>query len=177
MYEIDICCSDRNCNIDIARLTDAIHQALRVEGVERAVLSVSIVDNATMHRLNLKHLKHDYPTDVISFQLDWDCPTADLQQRLAEPCKRSDGASVEGEIIIGSEYAAEMAERVDWSVQDELTLYAVHGLLHICGYDDLTTDEKNYMRSREGTILRGLGLSPQYPDDQMASEACSEETR
>ncbi len=53
--------------------------------------------------------------------------------------------------------AVRSAPRFDWSPAEELTLYLVHGLLHLCGYDDLTEPERRLMRRRERTILKLLG--------------------
>jgi probable rRNA maturation factor len=47
-----------------------------------------------------------------------------------------------------------------------MSLYVVHGLLHLCGYDDLTDGEQAIMRDREREILTSLGLSPQYSEDK-----------
>jgi hypothetical protein len=54
--------------------------------------------------------------------------------------------------------AAQTAGRFGWSARDELTLYLVHGLLHLCGYDDRTSRERRIMRGRERAILAGLGI-------------------
>ena len=165
-FEIDISCSSHLTGIDEYELERAILHALQEENVAGAVLSISVVDNETIHRLNREHLQHDYPTDVISFQLDWHCPDDDeLTEPPLTPTGRSKGAMIEGDIIVSAEYAAEMAARVHWSVMNELTLYTVHGLLHICGYDDLTDTEKEIMRSRERAILKGLGLTPAYLEE------------
>ena len=130
-----------------------------------AVLSVTLVDNPTMHRLNREHLQHDYPTDVISFPLEWMCGNESCEDRIGYLDGRAKGALIEGEIVVSVDYAEEMARRCGWTTQNELTLYAVHGMLHICGYDDLTTDEKQVMRSREKAILGHLGIEVTYPDD------------
>tara|TARA_B100000676_G_C17771675_1_gene677102 strand:- start:137 stop:685 length:549 start_codon:yes stop_codon:yes gene_type:complete len=172
-YEIDVACHC-DCDIDTQVIHDAIEHGLRVEGVEAAVLSISIVDNPTIHRLNREHLQHDYPTDVISFQLDWS--SAESVEPPVLPEGRAAGASIEGEVVVSAEYAAEMAPQCGWSSENELTLYAVHGMLHICGYDDLTPSEKEIMRAREKSVLSGLGLSPHYPNltdtnaDQIADD-------
>ena len=162
-FEIDISNSQRALAVDLAELRRVLEHALRLEQIRGAVLSVSIVDNATIHRLNREHLQHDYPTDVISFQLDFarddDAPD-DAPAEL-----RAVGAIIEGEIIASAEMAAEMAATGQWSPIDELTLYVIHGLLHICGYDDLSPEEKTIKRSRERAILNALGLHPVYPDD------------
>ena len=161
--EIDISCDLPASAIDVGALEDALRHALTVEQVASAVLSVTVVDNATIHRLNREHLQHDYPTDVISFPLSWSSP--DFKSPSAKTDRRSQGASIEGEIVVSAEYAAEMAPRCGWTTQDELTLYAVHGMLHICGYDDLSESEKSIMRSRERAVFKGLGRMPQYPGD------------
>ena len=157
-------------NVDLRALQAAVEHGLQIEGVATAVLSVTVVDNESIHRLNREHLQHDYPTDVISFQLDWTCGSETPESRYGLLSGRSSGASVEGEIVVSAEYAAEMSGRCGWSTQNELTLYVIHGMLHICGYDDLTDDEKTFMRSREQAVLSGLGLKPQYPDDNVADD-------
>jgi len=164
-YEVDVSSTCKSDEIDLPRLRKAVKHGLAVENVDRAVLSITVVDNAEIHRLNALHLKHDYPTDVISFQLEWthDVASPDVRGQLS--MDRAAGARIEGEIVVSWEYAAEMAARCGWGLQDELTLYAIHGMLHICGYDDLTPSEKDIMRSREQAILKGLDLHPSYPDD------------
>lgn len=162
-FEIDISIRTDGHEIDAAALKSALQHGLRIENVASAVLSVTIVDNATIHQLNRQHLGHDYPTDVISFQLSWRSPRHDDAPRT--PANRSEGAEIEGEIIVSAEYGREMAVRCGWKLQNELTLYAIHGMLHICGYDDLTPAEKGIMRSRELAVLSGLGMTPSWPVD------------
>ena len=78
---------------------------------------------------------------------------------------RAAGAAIEGEIIASAEMAVSMATDGEWSAEAELILYIVHGLLHICGYDDLTPEEKCIMRARERAILSELGLTAIYAED------------
>jgi len=164
-FEIDVSCQSKTQQVNLKLLQAAIEHGLREEQVRSAVLSITIVDNAAIHVLNKQHLNHDFPTDVISFQLDWTSGTSNTPVPESSATGRSAKCSIEGEIIVSAEYAAETALSVGWTTQDELTLYAIHGLLHICGYDDLTPVEKDIMRARERAVLRGLGLSPQYPAD------------
>lgn len=199
-YEIDISNRQQVVPVDLEALRAAVQSALEIEQVRSAVLSISLVDNATIHTMNRDHLQHDYPTDVISFQLDFrsdgdddsdfddtDDENADCDEDNSEDdeeCDESDtespsdessdadeladkdsngqqfraaGAAIEGEIIASVEMAAQMAGDAGWDVQSELTLYVIHGMLHICGYDDLTDDERVLMRSREAAILTALG--------------------
>ena len=141
------------------------------------MISVSIVDNAAIHAINREHLQHDYPTDVISFQLDFAIPgdgddfedddDSTVEHQSVEPRSelRAQGAMIEGEIIASAQMAVDLAASGQWTAMNELLLYVVHGLLHICGYDDLAADEKRIMRGRERAVLHELGLQPVYPDD------------
>lgn len=195
-FEIDISNRQTALAFDENRVQAAVLRALAIEQVASAVLSISIVDNSAIHKINRDHLQHDYPTDVISFQLDFvsagnlqcddevenddedlldeDYPEDDAEidddsvdvtdgELLTEG--RAAGAAIEGEIIASAETAVSMATDGEWSAEAELILYIVHGLLHICGYDDLTPEEKCIMRARERAILSELGLTAIYAED------------
>ena len=191
-FEIDISNRQKAVAVDCTALREAILQALQIEQIASAVLSVSIVDNAAIHTINRNHLQHDFPTDVISFQLGFEpaddavgddsdddlshsaelpsltCSShspAAASSSAAASALRAAGAAIEGEIIASAETAADMASDGQWSTQDELTLYIIHGLLHICGYDDLTPEEQSIMRTRERTILSATGRHPVYAED------------
>lgn len=165
-FEIDISVRQKAVSVDIPELDRVVRHALRTEQVASAVLSISIVDNDTIHRINREHLQHDYPTDVISFQLDFSRTDQQVFSEDAEGELRASGAVIEGEVIASAQMASEMATTGQWTAMNELTLYVIHGLLHICGYDDLTAAEKTIMRSRERAILNSLSLTPVYPDDE-----------
>lgn len=199
-FEIDISNGQSALAFDENRVRNAVLRALAIEQVESAVLSISIVDDAAIHAINRDHLQHDYPTDVISFQLDFisaenlqdeddsendgeiddDDWSEDDDQADDDSVKndsvdvadgelltegRAAGAAIEGEIIASAEMAVSMAADGKWSAEAELILYIVHGLLHICGYDDLTPEEKCIMRARERAILSELGLTAIYAED------------
>ncbi len=190
-FEIDISNRQKTVSVDCQAIRTAILHALEMECVASAVLSVSIVDNAAIHAINRDHLQHDYPTDVISFQLGFeaedsdgkdsdndDSTSADVPQPMrssqGSTAQSSDtaastllaaGAAIEGEIIASVEMADDMASEGRWSTQDELTLYVIHGLLHICGYNDLIPEEQTIMRARERAILNAIGRHPVYAED------------
>jgi probable rRNA maturation factor len=132
-----------------SRLADVARRVLEAEGVVRAEISIAIVDDPTIHEVNRRHLDHDWPTDVISFILSG-----------------PDEEPLSGELIVSAETAARMAERD--GVWTELVLYVIHGLLHLCGHDDLTEEGAAGMRRREGELLAAEGLrhpfSPARPD-------------
>jgi probable rRNA maturation factor len=126
---------------DRGRMRDIARAVLEGENVNDYEISLAFVDNPTIHRLNKQYLDHDEPTDVLSF-----------------PYSAANAKKLEGELVIGVEIAQEQAAERGHDVQAELTLYVVHGLLHLCGYDDKSADEEKAMRERERHYLNALGL-------------------
>jgi probable rRNA maturation factor len=112
-----------------------------------ATLNVYVVDDATIHELNRKHLAHDYPTDVLSFFVDYDE-------------KHPDGEHIEGEIVVSADTARATAKRLKWKAHHELVLYIVHGMLHLVGYDDRSRKAAALLRRRERDVLAAIGLPP-----------------
>ena len=145
--------SQTHMTIDEALLQEAACHLLQSEKVSQAEISLAIFDNPTVRELNQQYLAHDYDTDVLSFLLDCE---ADLTQQIPEI--RGAGKRIEGEVIVSAEMAVSLAEKYQWSAEHELLLYVVHGLLHLCGYDDLSEDELQLMRAREQQIFDHWGL-------------------
>jgi probable rRNA maturation factor len=137
---------------DRPRLAEIARRVIEAEGIARAEVSIAIVDDPTIHAVNRDHLAHDWPTDVISFVL-------------SDP----EDEAFAGELIVSFETAARMAERDGGEVWTELVLYVIHGLLHLCGHDDLTEDGAAAMRRREGELLAREGLAHSFSPIQEAS--------
>ena len=161
-YTIDITNHFSDSLVDQALLKEAIHRVLAEEGIASAVISLAIVSDAEIHRVNREFLGHDYPTDVISFLLNLTAPDAtdadDADPRNDDlvPTSPDDSLAanfLEGELIVSRETAQREAVSHGWSLRAELLLYVVHGLLHLCGYDDLTDETRPLMRAREREIL------------------------
>jgi len=156
MYEIEVADNQDDMTVSVERVTDVVRKALAAEQVASATISVAIVDSTTMHELNRQFLNHDYETDVLSFLLDETEPETAGGSEFTVP--RGAGRSIDGEIIVSAAYALEISAEYDWSPEHELTLYIVHGLLHLCGYDDMTAAELPVMRARECDIFQLLEL-------------------
>jgi probable rRNA maturation factor len=125
---------------DADRIRRAVRAALR-EAANRSVqITVAIVDDATIHDLNQRHLQHDYPTDVLSY------PLVDSRDRLV------------GEIVVSAETAQRQAPEYGWSAEEELCLYVIHGALHLAGFRDKTPSQTREMRAAEKRILAELGM-------------------
>lgn len=122
-----------------------IRRVLHFEGIPRAQISLALVDDATIRRINQRHLNHDWPTDVISFSL-------------SEP----DESLLIGELVVSAEMARNTAVEYQTDAHSELALYIVHGLLHLCGYDDGEPEDIRRMREREDEVLRREGIRNAY---------------
>jgi probable rRNA maturation factor len=147
-YSIAIANQQRVMRIDRRRLARLARAVLSREHVARAEISVAVVDDPQIHAINRKFLNHDCPTDVISFLLDGDDAAKGWRRR-----RRGSGKSIGGEIVISAQTARRSARDFKTIPEDELELYLVHGLLHLCGYDDRTPPEKRLMRRREAEAL------------------------
>ena len=115
---------------------------------DRGVLSVAFVDNAAIRELSRNYLKNDLATDVLAFPLD----EGQTGEPDAEP-------RMVGEVIVSAERALQEAETRGLAAEAELTLYLVHGILHLAGFDDHCTRDRARMYAREQEIMCGLGYS------------------
>src|SRR5262245_61667962 len=140
MSKIAVACPQEIVPIDRGRMREVARTVLDGEGIADYEISLAFVDNVTIHRLNKQYLDHDEPTDVLSFPLG-------RGQRLA------------GELVIGAEVALAQASERRHDVEAELALYVIHGLLHLCGFDDHDAEDAADLRERERHYLARLGLS------------------
>lgn len=124
--------------VDPARLEAAVRHVLRAEGIARAELSVALVGDAEISALNRRYLEHDRPTDVISFHLH-------------EP-----GEPPLGDVYLGVDQALRQAEGFGASAEEELLRLAVHGTLHVLGWDHPEGEERaeSAMFERQEVLLR-----------------------
>lgn len=111
-----------------------------------AELSLAIVGDATMAKLHEGHLGIAGPTDVLTFELDHD----------------GRGRVTAGEVVICAAEARRQARRRGVAERDEAMLYALHGMLHLCGYNDLTDGDHRRMHKKEDWILDRLGIGAVY---------------
>jgi len=141
-------------NLD-RQVRTAIKAALRRHHTRAAKISVALVDDARIAHLNEVHLHHKGPTDVIAFDLRDDSAATGNKVR-------RDGPHVEGELVVCVDAARREAKHRGHDVNDELTLYAVHGTLHLLGYDDQSETDAARMHEIEDDILVSIGVGPVY---------------
>jgi len=156
MYDVDV--ADRQSILALPPdwIAEIVQRTLAEERVVAAQIVVALLNDAMIHSVNRDFLQHDDATDVISFLYD----SEQLEETTGSPGFRGAGLRLEGEIVISTETAARTALELESSPEREVALYLVHGLLHLCGYDDLTEDERQLMRVRERSILKLWDLTP-----------------
>ena len=162
-YEVEIDDSQKVLKVDHRRLADVARSVLAAEKSVSASISIAIVDNETIHDLNQRYLQHDFATDVLSFLLEGSLADPSVLP-LPKNAPRGKGLRLDGEIIVSAEMAKSESVKYGWRPLDELTLYVVHGLLHLCGYEDQSATELRLMRKREREILATWNLTPHYPE-------------
>ncbi|MDE6047120.1 MAG: rRNA maturation RNase YbeY [Anaeroplasmataceae bacterium] len=108
------------------------------------VFSIIFVDDAKIHEINKTYRNVDRVTDVISFAL-CDDPDNELEDEL-------------GDIFIDLEQAFRQANDYGHSVTREVAFLAVHGYLHLCGYDHMTKEDEEKMCQKQEEILEAAGL-------------------
>src|SRR5438128_1918302 len=118
---INIAIADRQNleKIDRPQIRRIVRAVLKEEGITAADISVAFVADTEMARLNERFLRHRGATDVIAFPL-------------SEP----EEAILNGEIVVSVETAGIVARKYGHTVAQEMGLYVIHGVLHLCGYDD-----------------------------------------
>jgi len=149
---IDVNVSQSCASVDGRPLREAVQAIARDAGVERGSISLAIVDDATIHELNRRHLGHDYATDVLSFVLE------------------SGEGWLEGEVVASMETAARRAPEFGWAAADELLLYVVHGALHLVGHDDQDPEARRAMRAAERKYLGRSGIELRVSAEDASSD-------
>ena len=109
-------------------------------------LSLALVTDAEMSRLHESYLGIPGPTDVLTFELDHDAR----------------GRVLAGEVIVCLPEAKRQARLRGSTPGNELLLYALHGMLHLSGFDDRTAAGYQAMHRKEDQILMRLGVGPVF---------------
>ncbi|MBX6395245.1 MAG: rRNA maturation RNase YbeY [Alicyclobacillaceae bacterium] len=138
-------------------VTRVLEEAARREGVSDAEVSVTLVDDRRIWELNREYRGVDRPTDVLSFA---------MREGEEEPVLGEDGRELLGDIIISVETAERQAREYGHSLERELAFLAVHGFLHLLGYDHQSPEEEGVMFAKQEEVLTALGLVRGNPGEE-----------
>ncbi|MEY4567590.1 MAG: Endoribonuclease YbeY [Planctomycetota bacterium] len=141
MLDIEIDDQQFALKIDHKRLARVLDKIATDHGFSSGEVSVILVDDETIHRVNRDHLQHDYPTDVISFVFE------------------ATGSHLEGEILVSTDTAIRESTEGGWDAGEETLLYCIHGMLHLVGMDDIEDVDRQAMRAQEAKYLGVCGLA------------------
>lgn len=108
---------------------------------EQVELSLAVVEITEMTELNSGYRGKEGPTDVLSFGCDDPCPV------------EGDEPITLGDVVIAPEIAQRQAEELGHTIEEELNLLLVHGILHLLGYEHDTDEGASVMRAREEALL------------------------
>lgn len=138
----------------ICKLFGVAEQILN-ENFENVAVSVNFVSAEEIRRLNAAHRNVDRKTDVLSF------PNLDkvAAQKLADfSAEIVDGQLFLGDIVICREVAKKQAKEYGHSVKREICFLALHGLLHLLGYDHIKSEDEKIMQEVADKILQEFGV-------------------
>ncbi|WP_376767993.1 rRNA maturation RNase YbeY [Neobacillus endophyticus] len=136
--------------LEIERLVHFAANKQQVE--EHSEVSITFVSNQRIQEINREYRDKDAPTDVISFAME-EMGEGEIELIGA------DMPRVLGDIIISIPKAKEQAEEYGHSFTRELGFLAVHGFLHLLGYDHMTEEEEKEMFTLQKEILNEYGLT------------------
>lgn len=147
----------------LTQIGDMLNFAAEKLGKENKEMAVTFVDNETIHQINLEYRGMDRPTDVVSLEYKPEAPIIFSDEDLAENPElaemMADYDAYIGELFISVDKAHEQADSYGHSFEREMGFLAVHGFLHINGYDHYTPEEEKEMFTLQEEILEAYGLT------------------
>jgi probable rRNA maturation factor len=132
-FEIEVFVDAERKFVPRKKIADAAERAARGESLGEGRASIILTSDGKIHELNKEFLNHDYPTDVITFELE--------------------NKPLEGEIYISIDTAERQAAEYKVSLTNELKRLAVHGILHLAGYKDDSEENRSRMARMEDKYL------------------------
>ena len=115
-------------------------QLIEKEGFNNGNISVIFCSDDYLLSLNKKHLNHDYFTDIITFSFN-------------------EEGVISGDLFISVDRTRENAEKNNVSISNELARLVIHGMLHLCGFNDKSQEEINVIRNKEEEYLKMFGFT------------------
>lgn len=132
--------------IDENDLVKVIEKVSELLGIESSIVSIVLVDNEYIHKINKEYRNVDRETDVISFAF------------MDDETNPESGITDLGEIYISLEKAHSQSKEYGHSFKRELCFLLTHGLLHLLGYDHMTEEDEKEMFGLQEEVLNGLGI-------------------
>ncbi|MBD7964459.1 rRNA maturation RNase YbeY [Fictibacillus sp. Sa2CUA10] len=132
-------------------LSNVLQKAAEMEKTGQAEVSITIVSKERIQEINKEYRQKDSVTDVISFAME------EMGEDETEIIGGEETRFL-GDIIICLDVAKEQAEEYGHSLEREMGFLAVHGILHLLGYDHMSDEDEKRMFGRQEEILEQYGL-------------------
>jgi probable rRNA maturation factor len=136
----------KNIDIRLPKLKKLVEIICNRFKLSKATISIAVVDDAQIRKINKQFLNQDLPTDCLSFNLS----------------DKKKNSTKSFELVVNGKMAVKQANMRGHSSEAELALYITHGLLHNFGFDDSTQKQAEKMHNIEDQILQQLGYGPVY---------------
>ena len=136
-----------------AMITTVVNETIKQENLTNEMLECSFifVDNEQIREINANYRQKDAVTDVITFAIEDEMPGEIKIQGIPMP-------RMLGDVFISLPRTREQAERYGHSLERELSFLAVHGCLHLLGYDHIEPEEEKIMFGKQEDVLNALGI-------------------
>jgi probable rRNA maturation factor len=139
---VEIVCRDGGKKMSRSKLKEIAIKVLELLEHSQVELSIALVGNAEIRKLNAKFRQKDYPTDVLSFPAGKELPT---------------GVRLLGDVVISVERAQAQARQRGRTLNEEIATLLIHGVLHLLGYDhERSAKDGRIMGRLEKKIYRAL---------------------
>ena len=130
---------------EIDELNEYVNYLFKSMNIKNSVMSIIIVDNNEIHRINKEYRNIDRETDVISFALE-------EGETIDEPVKTL------GDIYISIDRVYSQAKEYNHSIKRELFFLVTHGFLHLLGYDHMVKEDEEVMFGKQEELLSNYGV-------------------
>lgn len=133
MLSVSVANQQETLELDYARIKAVARSVLAGEGYTDGKVTLAFMTDPAIHLLNKRYLQHDEATDVITFPYS--------------------NKPLHGDLAISTDTALRAASERGHGTPEELLYYVIHGILHLCGYDDTTDAKRKKMRAMEAKYL------------------------
>ena len=147
MNKIEIFNETKKDILELVDVRKVIDIAVKNQKLDNLEFNIIIVDNDYIHELNKNYRNIDRPTDVITFALEDYEDGMKLEHRML------------GDIYISIDKAISQAEEYGHDLRREICFLAVHGFLHLLGYDHMEKEEEEIMFSLQEEILNEANIT------------------
>jgi len=143
-----------------ALMEQSVAAVLSSEGVRTETeVAITLVDNESIHQINLEQRQVDAATDVLSFPMIHFIEGVDKESQVAqEPINPENNEVYLGDVVISWDKVVEQSADYGHSLERELSFLIVHSILHLLGYDHMDTLEEEVMIRKQKEIMLMMGL-------------------